>query len=137
MILEHKQAVVACLKTDQLLAACGFEGVVPPDPQTGKRPQRYWTFFTDSGRRYSDRLGGTVGQALLSYTFHWVGSTPEQAQRLAERGVSLLAGHLLTVPGWSPFRIRHVSSTPTQMDDTVKPPLHFLVDQFEFATQPG
>lgn len=134
MILEHKHAILAALNADAILASCGHEGVVQVDPD-GKRPDRYWTIFVDSGLRSSTRLGGMPTEATLRYTFHCIGRVPEQAQRLAERIVTCLAGAQLDVPGYSPHRIRHVASQTTQLDATTKPPYHYTVDGFEWPTQ--
>lgn len=134
-IVDHKDAVIAQLKLDTVLADCGFEGVVTPEGDD--YPERYWTIFTDSGVRSSDRFGGLPNQATYHYTVHSVGTTPEQAQRIADRVITQLAGVQLAVPGWAPFLLVHASSYPTQMDDTVRPPLHFSVDRFTLRTQPS
>lgn len=137
MILAHKQALLDRLGTDPILATCGHEGVVLPDPVTGVRPERYWTLHTDSGRRFSDRLGGLPVQATFHYWVHCVGRTPEQAQRLTERVVPLLAGWQPTVPGYAPQRVRHLDSAPADIDADVRPPVHFTVDHFALTTQPA
>lgn len=131
MILDHKAAVLTRLKSDPLLASCGFEGVVTT------RPETYWTLFTDSGVRYSDRMSGLPTSGRLNYWIHWVGATPEQAQRLADHGVPLLAGWQPTVAGYAPARMRHLDSQPVELDAAVRPPLHFAVDHFQLITQPA
>jgi hypothetical protein len=80
LIIDHKNALLNRIKEDTILAKCGFEGVVLPDPVTKKRPERYWTVFTDSGARFTDRLAGMSTSANLMYWIHCVGTTPEQAQ---------------------------------------------------------
>lgn len=136
MIIIHKQAIIDRLNTDSVLASCGHEGVVLPD-SSGKRPERYWTLFTDSGSRFTDRLAGLQTQATFRYRFHWVASEPEQAQRLAERGLALLIGWRPTVDGYAPFPMRHIESMPTQLDDDVRPPAYFGVDVLDLSTQPA
>lgn len=136
MILAHKTAVIARLNTDPVLSTCGHEGVVPKD-SAGNRPERYWTIFTDSGSRFTDRLGGYQTQATFRYRFHWVASEPEQAQRLAERGLGLLIGWRPAVDGFAPFPMRHIESMPTQLDEDVRPPAYFGVDVLDLTTQPA
>lgn len=136
MIVVHKNAVVAELHTDTVLAGCGYEGTVHFD-KPGDRPKKYWTIYTDSGLRGSDRLDGLPRSAVLRYTVHCIGQTPEQAQMLADRVIEKLAGAQLAVEGFAPFRVQHTGSDPTQMDTTIRPPLHYTVDRFDLRTQPA
>lgn len=136
MIVAHKNAVLALLRGDSLLAGCGYEGTVHFD-QPGQRPKKYWTIYTDSGLRGSDRLDGLPRAATLRYTVHCIGQTPEQAQGLADRVITRLAGAQLAVEGFAPFRMQHTGSDATQMDTTNRPPLHYTVDRFDLRTQPA
>lgn len=131
MIVETKNAIIARLNTDPLLASCGHEGVVTD------RPEQYWTIFIDSGRRGSDRLGGLPTQGRFRFWIHWVGALPEQAQRLADRGLPLLAGHQLVIAGYAPKRIQHTDSQAVALDSTVRPPVHYGVDQFAVQVDPA
>lgn len=139
MLVEHKLAVIAHIKEDTLLGSCGFEGVVQPDPVTKRRPERYWTIFTDSGVRFTDRLAGDYVSANLRYWIHCVGTEPEQAQRIADRVIDRLTGWTPTVAGFHPQRVRHVASEPLRMDAEVRNTsgevLHYTVDQFELVSQ--
>jgi hypothetical protein len=138
-IVQHKAAVIARAKQHPILASCGFEGVVQPDPVTKKRPERYWTLFTDSGARHSDRLAGDPVSATLNYWIHAVGHEPLQAQGLADLLLDQLVGWTPTVAGFHPFRIVHVASEPLRMDTEVKnisgEVLHYSVDQLRLVTQ--
>lgn len=136
MIVAHKTALVALLHGDSILAGCGYEGAVHFDDPSA-RPQKYWTLYTDSGLRVGDRLDGMPSSATLHYTIHCIGRQPEQAQLLADRIIGRLVGAQLVVDGFAPFRIQHVSSEPTSMDTTVRPPLHYTVDRFDLRTQPA
>ena len=131
MILAHKTAILARLNADPLLATCGHEGVVLD------RPETYWTLFTDSGVRSSDRFGGLPINGTFNYWVHSVGRVPEQAQRLAEHVIAQLAGWQPVVPDYAPFRVEHAASSPTDLDSTVRPPLHVAIDHFRLTTQPA
>jgi hypothetical protein len=131
VIVATKTAIIARLNTDRVLATCGHEGVVTD------RPEQYWTLFIDSGKRGTDRLAGLPTQGRFRFWIHWVGRTPDQAQHLADRGMPLLAGHLLAVPGYDAKRVQHIDSQAVDLDSTVRPPVHFGVDQFAVQIDPA
>lgn len=130
-IRAHKQAILDRLRADPILTDATFEGVVTD------RPSRYVAVFIDSGYRYSERLTGAQATADYGVTAHSVGTTPDQAQFVAERVFAQLLGHVLQVPGFRCRRVRHEASQPTQIDRDIDPPLFYAVDVFEFTSEPA
>lgn len=128
-IRAHKNAILARLREDSVLASATFEGVVTD------RPQRYCTVFTDSGYRTVERLAGPSATALFTYTVHSVGSTPDQAQAVAEHVFAQLLDFTPTVAGRLCGRLRHAASQPVQQDPDI-PDLYFCVDEFDVSSDP-
>jgi hypothetical protein len=129
-IRAHAAAIQAQLEADTVLAGSTFQGVVTD------RPQRYCTFFITSGTRYADRLTGPDVAADFTVTVHSVGQDPAQAQAVAERVFAQLLNFTPMVAGRTCSWLRHTASMPTQLDDTVSPPLYFSVDEFSFTSDP-
>lgn len=126
-----KKALMDRLKEDTVLAPVVFEGVVT------NRPNRYVTIFTDSGYRESERFTGGQWTSTQGFTVHSVGTTPDQAQYVAERVFAQLLDHVLVVPGRTCRRIRHASSQPVQQDTDISPPLYYTVDEFDVTHIPA
>jgi hypothetical protein len=131
VIRDHAAAVKARLEEDDVLAACTYEGLVDDDA-----PERYCSFFINSGDRYGDRLAAPDLSADFTVTLHSVGTTPEQAQFVAEHAFAQLMNYTLAVPGRSCTMIRHTGSMATQPDDTVQPGVFFNADEFSFQSDP-
>jgi len=131
MIRAHKQAILERLRADSILTSSTFDGVV-----TGK-PTRYCNVYMNSGARDSYTLTAEQAQATFSFTIHSVGSTPEQAQAVAERVFAQLLDFRPTVPGRSCWRVRHEASQPLQVDRDVDPWLWFCVDVFDLTSVPA
>jgi len=130
-IRDHAAAVRARLEQDAVLATCTFQGVVT------ERPQRYCTFFINSGFREQHRQTGPDARADFNIVVHSVGSDPTQAQAVAERVYGQLLGFIPTVAGRRCTRVRAVSSQPSQRDDTVQPSVFYSVDEFTFLSDPA
>lgn len=130
MIRAHKDAILTRLRQDSVLSTATFEGVVTD------RPQRYCTVFTNSGYRSVERLAGPSATATFTYTIHSVGSTPEQAQAVAERVFAQLLDFTPTVANRQCGRLRHAASQPVQKDSDVTPALYYCVDQFDLTSDP-
>lgn len=101
------------------------------------RPQRYCTFFLNSGTRYADRLTGPDVAADFTVTVHSVGQDVTQAQAVAERVFAQLLNFTPAVDGRTCSRLRHTASMPVQDDDGTQPPLYFCVDEFSFTSDPA
>jgi hypothetical protein len=129
VIRAHKNAILARLREDSVLSAVTFEGVVT------ERPERYCTLFTNSGFRTVERLSAPSATAEFTYTVHSVGSTPDQAQAVAERVFAQLLDFTPTVPARLCGRLRHAASQPVQQDPDI-PNLYFAVDQFDLTSDP-
>lgn len=130
MIRAHKNAVLARLREDAILADSTFGGEVTT------RPARYCTVYVDSGFRQVERFTGGSGVADFSFTIHSVGSTQEQAQLVAERVFAQLLDWTPTIAGRNSRRMRHVASRPVAYDTDIDPPLYFAVDVFDLTTAP-
>lgn len=122
-------AILSRLREDSVLSTVTFEGAVTD------RPQRYCTVFTNSGYRTVERVTGPSATAEFTYTVHSVGSTPMQAQAVAERVFAQLLDYVPTVEGRQCSRLRHAGSQPVQQDFDV-PDLYYCVDQFDLTSDP-
>lgn len=131
MIRAHKQAILERLRQDSVLSPVTFEGVVTD------RPQRYCTVFTNSGFRTVERLAGPSATATFTFTVHSVGTTPEQAQAVAERVFAQLLDYTPTVTGRLCGRLRHAASQPVQLDTDGGTNLYYCVDEFDITTDPA
>lgn len=131
MIRAHAAAIQARLEEDPELATCTYEGLVGDDA-----PARYCSFFINSGDRYGDRLAAPDVSADFTITLHSVGTTPEQAQFVAEHGFAQLLNYTLIVADRSCTMIRHTGSMATQLDDSVPPGVFFNADEFSFRSDP-
>lgn len=131
MIREMKAAVLARLRQDSVLASSTFEGVVT------NRPNRYAAVFSDSGFRTAERFTGPQGTSSQSFTVHSVGTTPDQAQAIADRVFAQLLDWTPAVEGRVCRRMRHEASEPVQIDRDVTPPMFYGVDVFEVTSSPS
>lgn len=130
MIRDTAAAIKARLEQDPVLATCTFEGIVT------NKPQRYASFFLNSGVRYGDRLSGPDVSADFTLTVHSVGTDPFGAQAVAERVLAQLLNYKLQVPGRDCSLLRHSASIPVGSDDQVSPSLYYGVDEFSFTSDP-
>lgn len=135
-IRDHAAATLARLREDDVLANATHEGLVETD-ENGERPQRYLSVFSDNGEYEAERVTGPAATVTFTYTLHSVGSDPQQARAVAERAFAQLLGFRPTIPGRRCGRYRHTYSQQIQIDDSVKPPLWFGVDEFELTTDPA
>lgn len=126
-----KAAVLARLRQDSVLASSTFEGVVT------NRPNRYVAVFSDSGFRTAERFTGLQGTSSQSFTVHSVGTTPDQAQAIADRVFAQLLDWTPAVEGRVCRRMRHEASEPVQIDRDVTPPMFYGVDVFEVTSSPS
>jgi len=131
VIREHVNAILGRLREDAGLADIVFQGVVTD------RPKRYCSVFVDNGFRDQERLTGGQWTADFSITVHSVGTTPEQAQWVAERVYAQLLGVRLTIPGRRARPVRAQGSQPVRVDADVSPPLFYTVDEFGLTTSPA
>jgi hypothetical protein len=131
VIREMKNAVLARLRADSELASVVFEGVVT------NRPNRYVAVFSDSGWRTAERFTGAQSTSAQSFTVHSVGTTPDQAQFVADRVFTQLLDWTPSVAGRVCRRMRHEASEPVQIDADVTPPLFYAVDVFEVTSSPA
>jgi hypothetical protein len=129
MIRAHKEAVLTRLRGDPFLTSTVYEGVVED------RPNRYAALFFDSGHRTTDRLTGPSTTGTFSIIVHSVGTTPDQAQTVAEHVLAQLIDWTPDVPGHSCRRLRHTVTVPVQRDPDGIFPVHFCVDEFALVTQ--
>lgn len=130
MIRATAAAIQARLEEDPVLAECTFEGIVTD------KPDRYASFFLNSGVRYGDRLSGPDVSADFTLTVHSVGETPYGAQAVAERVLAQLLNYKLIVAGRDCSLLRHTASVPIGTDPDVSPALFYGVDEFSFTSDP-
>jgi hypothetical protein len=135
-IRDHAEATLARLRADDVLSDSTFEGLVEPDV-SGERPQRYLSVFSNNGEHAAERATGRSETVTFTYTLHSVGSTPSQAQAVAERAFAQLLDFRPSIDGRRCGRYRHTYSQQIQIDDTVKPSLWYGVDEFELTTDPA
>jgi hypothetical protein len=127
----HKKAIIARLREDAAMVDKVFDGIVP------SRTEKYAVVHTNTGRYPVDRFTGPQGGTVTySYWLHSVGSTPEQAQAVAECVLRQLIGWRPTVTGYRCSRMVHRASQPTQLDGDGRPPVYYCVDQFDLTTNP-
>lgn len=123
----HKQAVLALLATDPQLEV--YEGAVPP------KATRYVRLHWPPTHPVDERLA-SVGSA---YTFEFftesVGSTPDQAQWVADRLFAVLFNQRVQVPGRVSRRIKHESSTPVDEDKSVSPWRYVAEEAWQLTTE--
>lgn len=131
MIRAHKQAIIDRLKADPFLAAITFDGLVTDGPS------HYASVFMNNGYREAERLTGPPVTATFTATIHSVGTTPDQAQLVAEHVFAQLLGHTPTVTDRQCRRIRHAASQPVQADRDVTPWIWFCADQFDLTSDPA
>lgn len=131
MIREHINAVLSRLRAHPDLKDIVYQGIVTT------RPTKYCSVFVNNGDRTQERYTGGQWTADFTITVHSVGSTPEQAQWVAERVYEQLLGARLSVPGRSARPVRAQSALPVQTDRDVSPPLFYTVDEFGFTTAPA
>lgn len=131
MIREVKNAVLARLREDPELASSVFEGVVTT------RPKRYVAVFSDSGFRTTERFTGSQSTSAQSFTIHSVGTTPDQAQAMADRVFRQLLDWTPSIPGRVCRRMRHEASEPVQLDTDADVPMFYGVDVFEVTSSPS
>lgn len=130
MIRDTAAAVKSRLEQDPVLATCTFEGLVTD------KPERYASFFLNSGVRYGDRLSGPDVSADFTLTVHSVGSDPYEAQAVAERVLAQLLNYKLVVAGRDCSLLRHTASIPISSDDVIGASLFYGVDEFSFTSDP-
>lgn len=127
----HKTAVLARLRDAAGMSERVFEGRVP------SRTEAYAALYTNTGSYPQDRFTGPQGGTVTyTYWLHWIGSTPDQAQSIAERGLEQLLNWRPVIDGYSCSRMLHRVSQPIQFDDVVRPPLFFGIDQFDLTSNP-
>lgn len=127
MTLAHNAAIKAQLETTGIPV---FQGVVHD------RPERYITFYTNSGLADTDgRFTALVSRRTIRYVVHFVGGSPEQAQWVADRGVDALTNFKPLVPGWRCNRLRHESSQTDLIDREVPGnAVYYNADEFDLPT---
>jgi hypothetical protein len=108
-----------------------FHGVVTD------RPERYITFFLNSGVRSPYRYTGASTRADFTVTVHSVGKTDEQVGWLQERVLGQFVDWVPELVGRKCFRLTHEVARPTDLDDSLSPPLFYAVDEFDFSTFPA
>jgi hypothetical protein len=127
----HKSAVLARLRIPPGMSERVFEGRVP------SRTEAYAALYTNTGFYPRDRFTGPQGGTVTyTYWLHSIGSTPDQAQAIAEQILTQLLNWKPVVDGYLCSRMVHRVSQPIQLDDVVRPPLFVGVDQFDLTSNP-
>jgi hypothetical protein len=131
VIRAHKAAVLARLRADTKIADAVFDsGADSPSVP-------YCVVYADQGTREQERLLATQSRATFVYTIHSVGSTPDEAQWMAERVYAQLLGFRPEIEGRSCWPIAAEASVPVRRDDDPHPALFFGVDEFRLSSVPG
>lgn len=108
-----------------------------PGGEVVGQPARYVVVWVNSGARSADRFTQEQVNISKTYTVHSVGLTMEQAGWVNERVIAQLVNFRPFVEGWSFERLKHSVSRPAQPARDVKPPLAYLVDQFDLYGVPA
>lgn len=141
MTRAHGAAELARLRTITALADAVFDGEVPKANGNGtpvEVPQRYVLVHSSRVVARADRLtGGAPQRGRRTLWVHSVGMSKGQADAVAEKVIARYNGWRPEVPGYTCEPMTHEASQPVQKDDTVRPPLYFGVDQFDYYTTPN
>lgn len=134
---NHTLAVTTAIKTVTALATKTFvstarvAGALPTAP--------YVVVHPSDGEDTQDRVTGPRSSLHPAFTLHIVGSSYDNAQTVTElvkaKFVSGGFGVKLTVAGETTKPCRWASPIPTQVDDSLTPPLIYNVIELDFESQ--
>ncbi len=100
----------------------------------------YVVIHPSDGEDSQERLTGPRGTQHPDFTFHIVGSSYDNAQTVTEliKGKFVVSGFgvFLTVAGEYTTRCRWAMPTPTQVDNSLTPPLIYNVAELGFDSTP-
>lgn len=127
MIEAHVQAVVDLLEAADLAVFRADARAHDGYP--------YVVLFTDTGRRYGDRLGGGSGELTVLVQITSVGVDDWQAKWAADTARDALIDVRPSVEGRFCERIKQELSRPVERDDD-KPdvPLFYAIDQYRLRS---
>lgn len=132
-------AVKAAIETIPALATKTFVSVAPRT--NGVLPTSpYLVIHPADGNDTQDRVTGPYSTRRPSFTLHIVGSSYDNAQTVTElvKAKFVVAGRgvKLTIAGTNTKPCRWISPQPTQVDNSLTPPLIYNVAELDFEAQP-
>lgn len=132
-------AVKAAIETIPALATKTFVSVAPRT--NGVLPTApYLVIHPSDGVDRQDRVTGPYSTRHPNFTLHIVGSSYENAQTVTElvKAKFVVAGRgvKLTITGTNTKPCRWSSPQPTQVDNSLTPPLIWNVAELDFEAQP-
>lgn len=139
-MLVHTAAVVTAIKTITALATKTYEVVAPRDAQ-GKLPAApYVVVYPADGDDSQERVTGPRLTRHPAFTLHIVGSSYSNAQTVTEfvKGKFVMNGRgvKLTVTGETTKPCHWSVPIPTQVDNSLTPPLIYNVAELSFDSDP-
>lgn len=137
---KHTAAVTDAIKTIPALTSKTFVSIAPRD-SAGKLPAApYVVVHPSDGIDEQDRLSGPRTLYTPDFTLHIVGASYDNAQTVTELVKSKFVvdgfGVYLTVQGENTGRVQWSVPTPTQVDNSVTPPLVYNIVELGFTSQP-
>ncbi|OLT24416.1 hypothetical protein BJF79_13825 [Actinomadura sp. CNU-125] len=133
----HTTAVKAALESIGLAVG---RGIQPPasgwQGQEGHSPHIPYVVLYPGG----GTVDGTVAEPVeyLDYTCQLtcVGASQDAAETVADLAKAALVNQTLTVPDRASYRGQLLLDRPAERDDTAAPPVHYVVLQLGWRTQP-
>jgi hypothetical protein len=126
----HDDAVLARIREIPTLSEVVFDGDVEGHPTF------YVNVHMNRPVETADRFAGLARSGTKTYWIHSVGASRRLASSVAEKVVAKLLNWAPEVDGFSPRRMTHPTSQPTQKNETTKPPIFFAVDVFDVVIDP-
>jgi hypothetical protein len=124
---QHTEAFIAAVTRDDGLAI--LDGRV-----AGKAPGRYAIVFAHRPEHATTRMSGTPRANEARVTVHSVGSTPAEAEwvadEIAARATPGIPGLRLMVADARQGVVRHAGGLPMRVDSTVPPAVYFFADEY-------
>lgn len=129
MLWEHTDAVLGLLRAVPNLTV--YDGRVPDAPVTP-----YVVVYSSAGTAGRESLVPVSDALALPFQVTSVGKSTREALWAAERSRAALLDVVPTVSGRRLQPIAQDSSSPVRRDDSVDPPLLFVVDTYSTISRP-
>lgn len=138
---QHTLAVTNAIKSIPALASKTYVSIAPRD-SAGKLPAApYVVVHPSDGDDTQERMTGPRSTYHPDFTLHIVGSSYDNAQTVTELIKSKFVvdgfGVRLSVPDENTFGCRWSVPAPTQVDNSVTPPLVYNVAELGFESEPA
>jgi hypothetical protein len=130
VIREHVDAIEAALKAAPNLTV--YVGKVPDDPTTP-----YVVVFPSGGLSGREGLVPVSDRIDLPFQVTAVGATHREVLWAVDKSRAALVDRVLPVTGRAMFPVVHDDSAPMRRDDSIAPPLLYVVDRYSVASIPA